>query len=264
MGKHFVINPNQEPVEKQELIAVTETKHKGIDIREVTKEQLASQVLLEDDNLKCVEGKVVIKINLQNKNYHTFENGQKIRLERQFNNLNIRETTPVNAIVIDAENIKKGAEILIHPNCIHDSNRIFSYKNKSPDIAYYSIKYEDCFVWNDNGEWKTLPPYDLALRVFKPYKGLMEGIEPTLITDTLYVCSGELLGQVVRTLKACDYQIVFQDSNGREGNLIRFRAFGDEKTNREPEAIAILNDLTEQVKKGELYIGLSISDCKPL
>ena len=39
-------------------------------------------------------------------------NGGKIRLERQFNNLNRRETEPVNAWVVDAKNILPGLKYL--------------------------------------------------------------------------------------------------------------------------------------------------------
>ncbi len=40
-------------------------------------------------------------------------------------------------------------------------------------------------------------------------------------------------GKVVATLKAVDYEVIFQDTNGRENRIIRFRPFGDPKTKRE-------------------------------
>ena len=64
--------------------------------------------------LKAVDGKVIISVDLEGKNSHTFSDGTKIRLERQYNNLNRRETHPVNAIVIDGEGVKSGSQILIH------------------------------------------------------------------------------------------------------------------------------------------------------
>ena len=64
----------------------------------------------------AVEGRVVISVDLESKNSHTFSDGTKIRLEREYNNLNQRETKPVNAIVIDGEDIESGSQILIHPN----------------------------------------------------------------------------------------------------------------------------------------------------
>jgi hypothetical protein len=221
-------------------------------------------------NLKHTHGRVVVEVDLEKKNHHTFEHGETIRLERNFNNFNQREVMPVNAIVISAENIPTGAEVLIAHNCTHEVNRIYDYKNLSgedqaTDIKYFSIQETDCFLWRMNdGDWQPIGIYATALRVFKPYLGFLEGIEPEIVENVLYVTSGEYKGLVVRTLKACDYQIVFQESNGRESNIIRFRPNGDEEEKREPEAIAIEHDLTEKVANGELFIGLTIKDCQPL
>lgn len=220
--------------------------------------------------LKHIEGRVIISVDLEAKNWHTFSNGTKIRRERQFNELNRRITEPVNAIVISGDNIPAGSEILIHPNCTHDVNRIFNYKKLSgneeaSDVKYYSVREQDCFLWlGEEGEWKPLRPYETALRVFKPYKGILDGIDPTVVKDVLYVTSGDLKGQVVKTLKACDYQIVFQDTNGQEGNVIRFRPNGDEAHDREPEAIAILHDYTKKVKSGEYLVGIEVRDAKQI
>lgn len=220
--------------------------------------------------LKHVEGKVIVQVDLESKNWHVFESGIKIRRERQYDNLNKRETHPVNAIVISGENIPAGVEILVHPNAPSETNKINNYaklsgKEEDSDIKYYSIPEDQCFIWRDeNNQWQPLPPYDTALRVFKPYTGFIEGIEPTKLKNTLYVTSGEYKGKVVATLDACDYQIVFQDVTGREGNIIRFRPNGCEKTQREPEAIAILNEITDKVNSGEYYVGLTTSDAKPI
>lgn len=221
------------------------------------------------NKLNHVHGRVVVSCDLDAKNWHTFSNGTKIRRERQFNELNRRITEPVNAIVISAENIPSGVEILIHPNATHDSNRIFNHsqlsgKDEGSDIKYFSIPEDQCFIWRDGNEWKALSPYETALRVFEPYTGILHGIEPTLVKDCLYVTSGELKGRVVKTLKACDYEVIFQDVNGQESRIIRFRPNGCEKTNREPEAIALLNDLTDKLCDGELLIGIEIKDAKPI
>ena len=220
-------------------------------------------------SLKHVEGKVIISIDLQGKNWHTFSDGTKIRLERQYNELNKRITEPVNALVISGENIPAGSEILIHHNAPSDTNKITNHaslsgKETGSDIKYYSIPEEQCFLWKDeSGEWKPIAPYETALRVFKPYKGFLEGIEPTLLKQTLYCTSGELKGKVVATLEACDYQVVFQDTNGQEGNVIRWRPNGDNK-GREEEAVAIRHDFTKMVEDGELLVGLTKSDAKPV
>jgi hypothetical protein len=220
--------------------------------------------------LKNVEGKVIVQIDLEGKNFHTFQDGTKIRLERQYNELNRRVTEPVNAIVISSDFIPSGVEILVHPNAATETNKIndfttLSGENLDSNIQYYSIPEDQCFIWRDEDDnWKPLHPYETALRVFKPYKGIMQDIEPTVLKDTLYVTSGEYKGKVVATIKASDYTIIFQDTNGRESQIIRFRPNGCEKTKREPEAIAILNDKTEMVHNGELLVGISTSDAKPL
>jgi hypothetical protein len=221
-------------------------------------------------NLKHTHGRVVVSVDMEFKNSHQFEDGTVIRLERQYNEFNQRITQPVNAIVISADNIPSGAQILIAHNCTHDTNKIFDYKNLSgeeiaSDVKYFSIPESDCFLWKDNdGEWKPCGVYETALRVFKPYRGIMEGIEPEIIKNTLYVTSGEYKGLVVRTLVACDYEVIFQGDEGREERIIRFRPNGDEAEKREPEAICIDNEKTELVNEGELLVGLSISDCKSI
>lgn len=260
--KHFVVNPKIERLAKQEIDEVHQRRVELYDKKYKSVEELAEEVLLEEDNLKAVEGRILVKANIENKNYHTLENGQKIRLERQFNNLNRRETEPVNAWVIDGEGIPKGSEILVHHNSIHDTNRVFGYKEKSKEVQYFSIPKEECFFWKgEDGKWKAVPPFETALRVYEPYRGIIEGVEPTLIKDTLYVTSGKLKGNVVKTLKACDYEIVFQSSEGREERMIRFRPFGDEKTNREPEAIAILDEYNKRLYSKDLLVGLSVKNC---
>ena len=221
-------------------------------------------------DLKHTHRRVVVSVNLEGKNSHTFSNGLTIRLERQFDNLNRRETEPVNAIVISAENIPEGVEILVHQNAPTDVNRIFNHgqlsgQQEGSDVKYYSIPVDQCFLWRDkNDVWQPIHPYETALRVFESYKGILEGIDPKPIKNVLYVTSGELKNKVVHTLPASAFEVIFQGINGQEDRVIRFRPFGDEATQREPEAVAINDLYTKKVKKGELLIGLSVKDAKPL
>ena len=218
--------------------------------------------------LKWVQGKVIISVDLESKNSHTFEDGTKIRLERQWNNLNVRETHPVNAIVISGEGIKSGSQILIHPNMTHDTYKINDYfplsgEEAGSDIKYYSIPEEQCYAWLDGDEWKPLKNFDFALRVYKPYSGIIEGIEPELIKDVLYVTTGEYRGKIVHTLKACDYEIIFQGTNGREDRLIRFRHYPNQEHERE-EVIAVDDYLTDLLNDNKLLVGLSPSKAKTI
>lgn len=227
-------------------------------IRSLSKKKLKEKV-----KLNHTYGRVIISIDVEAKNSHTFSNGEKIYIGRQFNNLNRRETEPVNAYVISADNIPQGAEILIHPNAIHDSNKIFGFNEDITDIKYYSIPEFQCFLWKSSDDWKPLKGYATGLRVFEEYKGSLVGIEHKLIPNILYITSGELEGKVVHTLKACDYEIIFMGSKGVEERVIRCRHFENEINERE-EIIGIDSELTKKVKSGELLVGISSNDAKSI
>ncbi len=220
--------------------------------------------------LKHVEGRVIVRMDIEGKNKHRFANGTEIRLERKYNNFNLREVNPVNGIVISAKNIPTGAEVLLDYNAYHDTYRLFNYQPLSgeavaSDIKYYSVPIDECYLWREkpDSEWQPIEHYVIAERVFEPYNGLIAGIPPTQIKDVLYIKSGVLKGNVVRTLTACDYCIVFQNSNGQEGNIIVCRHYPDETNDRE-ELTCIDHTLTERVENGELLLGISIKDAKPL
>lgn len=265
MSKYFVVNPSIKLQDKSVINKSREEQEVVYNDTFSKKRNQDKSKLTEEDSLKHIEGRVIVKVDIDGKDSWTFDNGQKIEYKRRFNNFNVRETQPVNAIVISGEGINKGAEILVHPNAIHDSNRIFDYKDSNENIQYFAIQNEMCFAWFDEGgnEWKGIYPYELALRVFKPYDGIISGIEPKQLKDTLFVLTGELKNKVVKTLVACDYQCVYQSRNGREASLIRFRPMGDPSTKKEAEAIAILEDETEKVLSGKYLIGFTTSDAKP-
>ena len=264
MAKYFLIEPKIKNVSRTDILKIEEERVKRIDNSNLSLEETAELVMAETDTLKAVYGRVIVKVNVQGKNYHTFEDGKRIRLERQFNNLNRRQTEPANAVVIDAANIPAGAEVLIYYNAIHDSNKIFDYKNKSPHVGYYSIKEEDCYMYLEGGEWKPIAPYETALRVYEPYEGSIEGMMPKKMADVLYVTSGEYKGHVVKTLRGCDFEIIFMDTNGKEGNIVIFRPNGLPEKSLEEEAIAVLHELTEKVEIGMLLVGISDKTCKKL
>lgn len=209
-------------------------------------------------------------VDLESKNSHRFEDGTEIKLARGFNNFNRRESQPVNATVISADNIPEGSEILIGHNSLHETNKINDYKPLSgaeaaSSVKYYSIPEEECFAYRGaDGLMKPCKEFQFGLRVFKPYRGVIEGIEPELLNDVLYCTTGDLKGYVVQTLKAADYQIIFQSSKtGKEDSLIRFRHSDEEELVREEVAL-IRHDLTDLVNIGDLIVGLSISDAQPI
>ncbi len=261
--KIFLVNPKVEYSSKE----TTEKIHKEqleFSTRAWGKrEQLADEAMHEECALKHVSGRVIIRINEESKNSHTFSNGMIIRRERKFNNFNFREVNPSNGTVISAENIPTGSEILFDYTSLHDSNKIFSYKSASPDVSYYSFKEDEIYAWriNKTDEWQPMKGCEFGLRVFKPYVGLMQNIPPTLEIDFLYITIGEHKDKIVKTLKGCDYQIVFTNENGTEGNLIRIRRFEDVALD---EIVCVSGYHTDLLLKGELLIGLTADDAKKI
>lgn len=221
-------------------------------------------------SLCATQGRVIIKVDIDGKNWHSFQNGTIIRYERFWNNLDRRHTIQTLAEVVQGENIPVGAEVLIHHNAVHEVSRIFNHKQLSGEdeastIRYFSIPETQCYLWKmpNEDKWMPLKGYATALRVFQPVKTQFYGIAPNLIKNTLFITSGEHEGKIVRTLKACDYEIIFRNSKGIEEKIIRCRHFEDCPNERE-EIIAIDHKLTKLVANGEYYVGISVTDAKPL
>jgi hypothetical protein len=269
MSKFFLVDKHQNPVSSAEIMESEREKVVKRSDLAIAREAKNGELILVKDNLLFVKGRIIIKADTQFKNSHTFKDGTKLRLERQFNEFNRRITQPVNGIVISAEHIPEGSEILIGHNSLHETNRITNYVPLSgdlenSDVKYYSLPEAECFAWRDkNGELQPMKNYAFALRVFKPYKGSMEGIEPTKIKDVLYITTGEFKGQVVHVLAASDYEIIYQGLDGRESHVIRLRHFEEDYDDRE-EITAIAHDLTEKVNNNELLIGLTSGNAKYL
>jgi hypothetical protein len=218
--------------------------------------------------LKAPNNRVIIKVDLESKNSHTFKDGTKIKLERVYDNFNMRYVKPVNAEVVDAKDIPTGAEILIHHNATHDTYKIFNYQRPtteaSSDIQYFSIPIEECFMWREGkgSIWNALNNFVTALRIFKPYKGMLQGIEPEVMNNKLYITSGELKGRAVNTVISSDYEIIYQNDDGTEGRIIRLRYYPD--GNDRNEIIAINDNMTELIENGDLLVGYNKSDAKQL
>jgi hypothetical protein len=210
---------------------------------------------MKKGNLIAPEGKIIIEVDLEYKNSHTFDSGQKIRIERGYDNFNGRYTNPVNGIVINGGSLEKGTEIIIHHNSTHDTNKVFNYQHK-PLCGIYSVPVDECYVYFDK-TWKPFDGFSLGYRLFQPYKGKIKGIQPTLIKNKIYVTQGEYAGSVVNTLKFADYELIFQDKNGKENRIIRIRNSGERS-----EVVAIDHDATNKLTKCELLIGINPNDAK--
>jgi len=268
--KTFLISPQAKPLAKEKIQQISKTNSDILlNAALAGREKNEAIFTKEVNDLKCVEGRVIVKVDTEYKNQVAIAGGGILELGRKFNNLDQKYTQPVNAIVIDSEYIPKGAEILIHHNCTHDTYKIFNYTHVGGEetiksVHYFSVPEDKCYLYTLDGEtWLPLNNFATGLRCFKPYKGILHGIEPTLIRDVLYVTSGELKGKVCHTLRSCDYEITFNDRHLKEQKVIRFRHSEDEQFERE-EITAISEYLTEEVEKGNVYIGLGTSDCKPI
>ncbi len=220
-------------------------------------------------NLKAAKGSVIVRVNMDEKESHTFASGHKILMRRNIECFDKKYTTVSQGVVLSSEYIPVGSTIYFGHNATHEMYEILNYRPVSGDeiasnIKYFSIPENQCFLWRErDGDPQPLKGFVTALRVFKPYIGILQGIDPKLLKNTLYITSGELSGKVVRTLKACDYEVIFNNLQGREERIIRCRHFEDEENERE-EVIATDEGATKKVLNGELYIGLSVSDAKPL
>lgn len=220
------------------------------------------------NELKAAAGRVIVKVKMDEKDSYTFQSGLKIAIQRNTENFDRKYVAITQGEVIDSEYIPKGATVYFHHNGSHENNHIYNYKSlNSQDIAneirYFSIPEGECFLYRvGDGELLPLKGFATALRVFKPYKGILQGIESSLLKNVLYLTSGTLKGKVCHTLKACDYQLTVL-VDGRDRNIIRVRDAGQVEEQRE-ELVAINNAYTQQVKGGGLYVGLTTSDCKPL
>jgi hypothetical protein len=221
--------------------------------------------------LKHTEGRIIIKADKDGKNWHTFSDGKRIRLERDYDNLDRKYTAQILGEVVSGESVPRGAMILFHHNAIHPVNQILNHsqldgEEVASDVQIYSISEGECYLWkmpNEKG-WKPTNGFVTALRVFKPYLGDLEGVFPEKLKEVLYITSGQLKGKVCHCLKACDFSLIFNNEEGREETIIRARHFEGEELNEREEITAISQELTKKVKKGILYVGLSERDCKQL
>jgi hypothetical protein len=273
MSKHFTVSNHERIVSNEDILLIEKEKiekfKKFGEIEINNSNKISSK--LEASTLKHTKGRVIVVADKEQKNYTSFSDGTTIRLERDYNNLDRKYTQQCLGKVIDAESIPKGSLVLFHHNALHDTYKVFNHslldgQEITSGVSIYSIPENQCYLYKEteNSEWMPCTVFATALRVFEPYKGMLEGVPPTKIKDSLYVLTGTYKGQVVKTQKACDAEIIFRNEKGVDESIIRFRPLGDIESDREPEAIAIMSDLTNRVNKGDLLIGISENNCKKL
>jgi hypothetical protein len=89
--------------------------------------------------LEHTEKRIIVSVDTTSKENYRFGNGVVLKMFPNTNQLDKRFTQPTNGIVVSAENIPIGAEVLIEHNSAHPTNEIFEYKSDNPDIKYYII-----------------------------------------------------------------------------------------------------------------------------
>ena len=221
--------------------------------------------------LSAPKDRIICTIDLQKKNFHSFSNGHVISLRRQVDNFDRKHTEPCQAICINggSSGIPAGAEVLCHHNSAHETYRINNYVSVSGNyiaeqVYHYSLPESQVYLWRTDGDWQPLFGWATALRVFKEYKGILHGIDPKPLKDTLFITSGELRGICVHTVKAADYELVFRDRNGQEKQIIRCRHYEDDPNNNREEIIAINADITKKIWDNEYLVGVRLSDARKL
>ena len=221
--------------------------------------------------MKHTQGRIIIKADKDGKNWHTFSDGKKIRLERDYDNLDKKYTSQVLGEVISGDGVPRGAMILFHHNAMHPVNQVFNHAQLNGEeiasgIDIFSISETECYLWKMPGKetWNPIKGFATALNVYEPYSGTFEGILPTKVKGVLYITSGELKGKVCHCLHASGLPIIFNNEQGVEETIIRLRHFEGKDLNEREEVIAVNNDLTKKVKKGELLVGVNQLNCKSL
>jgi hypothetical protein len=268
MSKYFFFsneNVNSDIAEIENPVAEIEVFESNLSAFKTDIEKEKEKIL---SKIRPRPGNLIVSINKEGKNTYQLTPDIQIQLARNVENLNRRETMPVNAVVVYSEKHPPGTEVLVHHNSFDPNNELFdifplSGDYEANDIKYFSIKEEQCFLYREGEDWLPCAGFETALRLYKPYTGTFIGVEHTLIKGQLLITSGELKGKACHVVVSSDYEIVYQGTDGKEQRKIRLRHFPNEENERE-EVTAINHKNTELYNKGELLAGLTPQDAKPI
>ena len=220
--------------------------------------------------MKALTGFVIIKIDTRQKERYRL-GGTDIVLDitRGFN-WNQREDRPTLATIIDGENLPSGTDVLVNYLALEPvyeilDEDILTKHEKQQGYKILSIPNDMCFAYFHKGEWHPCKEYLITMRVYKPYGGMLLGVEPVLVKNIMYVVKGysegtekdkvDLSGKVAVTLDWADYEIIWTNRDNQEERIIR---------TRDREVIGIDNSALEKINKGEYLIGLSPKTAKKL
>ena len=203
-------------------------------------------------NLKAPPGMILVKVEMHNKENIKFASGETIVVERGYD-FNLRQDKPSIGIMVDGGDAPAGSLVLIHHNSTESSYEVFNYENEK-DHKLYSIPKDMVFLYRKDGEWFPFENFVISSRIFKPYKGILIGVDGSVVKNRMYIHRGLHEGNACVTLVNCDYELIFY-IDGKENRIIRTRT---------REILGIDVELTELIKKGEYEIGLNTSEAKKL
>jgi|GEM_PF-3366325 len=219
--------------------------------------------------MKAIKGNILFKIDVTQKEKLSFAGDKKLHIERNYN-FNLREDRASMGYCIDGENIPARAKILVHhlstePNYEVPYAELFLTDEEIKEgYKIFAIPKDMCFCYHDGSEWIPCEKFLITKRIFKEYKGVLDGIPTEQVLKRLYVVKGfddyegepaDLSGKVMAVTLNSDYQIIFHDENNKEQSVIRTRW-------REIEAIDY--QMTKDVEDGKYLVGIELKDAKPL
>lgn len=218
--------------------------------------------------MKAINGKILVKIDILQKEKYALTKDTTIYIARGFN-FNLREDRATMGYVVDGNGMKEGVPVLVHylstePSYAVDNEDILTENEKRDGFKIRNVPQDMVFCWFDGKNWQPCKDFLITKRIFKEYKGRLVGIDHQIVKRRLYVVSGvdewdgevtDLSGKVCVVTENSDVELIFHDENHKEGRVIR-------TMHREIEAID--NKLTNEVKNGKYLIGLSANNCSTL
>ena len=215
----------------------------------------------------AIKTNILLKMNTRQKERYALTDNIEIHIERSYN-FNLREDRSSMGYIVNGRGLTKGHQALCHHLTIESGNEvtaetILTDDEKKIGFKVFSVDKDMVFATSLDGiEWHPCKDFLITFRIFKPYKGKLKGIEPTVLKDRMYIIKGvdefedeitDLSDKVACTTANSDYQIIWHNEKNREQSLIRTRS---------REILAIDNGMLEDLKKGKLLIGLTVTDCK--
>jgi hypothetical protein len=231
------------------------------------RKEYIKKLLIKFKDIIPSNDRVLIAVDLKYKDRVLLgESGVVLERPRDYDNLNHRETKISQGWVVNSDYLPIGSEVLVSHNSFHDTNRLFGLDIEIEllNIGVYAVPKMETYCYKyGSKKWNACEGFLLGMKLFEPYNGIIEGIEPKEIKRTLFVTSDcKLKHKVVDTVNAAVLPIVFNDEDFNEIIINRIRHFPNESDNVREEVLCINQEKTKKVLKGELLIGNNKSDCK--